>query len=154
MKRRFTIDGNGDLVDREGNVLGKVVGITIEGPAVGDIGGSSSLSSTDNDELQLRPPSPQDRELIEGFGKLGGRKLPPTERWLLTAAVNAVWGHYAGVMKPRSDAPDDEQRKIIRLALDVATVAECKKAIGACRTSSRASAAAVRHGSRSTCSSK
>lgn len=134
MKRRFTIDANGQLVDREGNVLGKVVGITIEGPSLGEGGGSSSSLKDQNN-----PPTPQTQPTaseIDSFGSLHGRKMSTAaDKWMLTSAINAVWGHYAAVMKPRSDAPDDEQRKIIRDALDVATVAECKRAIDGCAAS-------------------
>lgn len=46
-----------------------------------------------------------------------------------------VWTHYCAVMSPRNRELDAATRKIIREALKVATVQECKDAISACATS-------------------
>lgn len=46
--------------------------------------------------------------------------------------VDEVWEHFVKVFNPRRHEPDDGQRKIIRDALKVATVEECKRCIDAC----------------------
>lgn len=146
-KQRLKLDPPSKLVDADGNHIATIHGLTVEW---GDIGGLKDPPQTtevgvdggpgEGGEGSLfAPPADLDeterREVIDGFGKLNGRKVLVTERWMLTTAINAVWGHFVSVMKPRNDAPDDEQRKIIKSALDVATVAECKRAIDGCSMS-------------------
>jgi DNA-binding transcriptional ArsR family regulator len=50
--------------------------------------------------------------------------------------IAAVHAHYVRVMEPRSDVLGEDDRRIIRDALKVATVEECKRAISGCRSSS------------------
>lgn len=149
VRRRFTINDDGDLVDREGNVLGRVVGLTLDVPAGGK-GGLFVPSSTSElagdggvgegagatldhpplaDELSAIP---KEQVLAFGAHPINSRTAPIR---LLTAAVNAVWGAYQSHHHPRRDAPDDEDRKIIRDALAVATVADCIQAIEGCAKS-------------------
>jgi hypothetical protein len=46
-----------------------------------------------------------------------------------------VWRHYCAAMQPRHQGLDSESRKIIKEALKVATLTECKRAIDGCRSS-------------------
>lgn len=46
-----------------------------------------------------------------------------------------VWKHYVRVMEPRHTGLDAQTRSVIRDALKVATVSECKQAIDGCRSS-------------------
>lgn len=112
MKRRFTINDSGELVDRDGTVLGRVVGITLdvpnEGALVGGKGGSSS-------------------SLLNDKEKEGG--VGETNPQLIDEAAD-VWKHYLEVYpQTRSKDLDAETRKIINAALKVATVDECNRAI-------------------------
>jgi hypothetical protein len=50
-------------------------------------------------------------------------------------AVDEVWGCYVLSMKPSSTIAGEEERKIIRAALKVASVKECKEAIEGCHAS-------------------
>lgn len=128
MKRRFTINDQGLLEDRDGVVIGKVVGITIDIPDVrpepvgatgtegddgGTIGGQTSL-------LELVP------KLGEGSGGVGEKGEPDVER---------VWAHYIAVMQPRRTELDPGARKVIREALKVASADECCEAISGCANS-------------------
>lgn len=54
---------------------------------------------------------------------------------LLPGEVDQVWAHYAKTMKPRRTEATEEDRKLIRAALKVATAAECCRAIEGCRAS-------------------
>ncbi len=49
--------------------------------------------------------------------------------------VDEVWGSYVLLMQPTSTIAGEEERKIIRAALKVASVKECKEAIEGCRSS-------------------
>lgn len=49
--------------------------------------------------------------------------------------VDAVWATYVEVMKPRRTVAGEEERRLIRDALKVATVVECRGAIRGCRAS-------------------
>lgn len=132
MRRRFSIDEKGQLVDREGLVLGRVVGITIEAVPEsvlwGDIGGSTELGEDGTDETGGSGG-------VLDLDSFGGHGNSQPDRDTLTRAVNAVWGHYVSMHKPRAAAPDGQQRAIIREALKVATVGECKAAINGCAAS-------------------
>jgi hypothetical protein len=137
-RRRFTINEHGELEDREGVVLGKVVGITL------DVGRSSALTSPGS----AAPAA--DAEPSAAAGDIGGPSLflgglgeDEGNGGAAGAGGNAdrydpvaeVWAHYCRVMEPRHQGLDAESRKIIRDALKVATVAECKRAIDGCRSS-------------------
>lgn len=49
--------------------------------------------------------------------------------------VDAVWTHYVAVMEPRQALAGEEERRIIRAALRVASVDECNGAIDGCKAS-------------------
>lgn len=49
--------------------------------------------------------------------------------------VKDVWDHYCSVMQPRNRGLDPQARAIIRDALKVATLSECKRAIDGCKAS-------------------
>lgn len=118
VKRRFQINDAGMLVDREGHVLGRVTGITIDMPERGDIGG---LLFDEGNE----PPQ----------GGVGGAKA--AEARFLSEQISAVLTCYVEVMEPRGGmtAMGAEERRIVRDALKVATVDECCRAIRGCAAS-------------------
>lgn len=121
MKRRFHLNAQGLLEDRDGNVIGRLTSLTFETKGGlldfgvgGDIGGAKDPSLTteqDNDD-----------------GGVGEDPRAPD-------LIEAVWEHYVAAMKPRNTALDDEARKMIREALKVASVAECIRAIDGCAAS-------------------
>lgn len=69
------------------------------------------------------------QQLLEGSGEPFDSKPAPNE---VTQAINLVWAHYVAVMSPRSDVAGEDARRIIRAALKVASVEECKRAIDGC----------------------
>jgi hypothetical protein len=122
MRRRFTVDEKGDLVDRHGVVLGKVVAITIDVPT--PPGPPSTTNVVVSSEVEENPPTPTPQPLFAA---------PPEEPQ--EQPVEDVWQTYVRVMNPRRKALDPEERKIIRDALKVATADECKAAIVKCSQS-------------------
>lgn len=112
MKRRFEINDDGMLVDRHGYVLGRITSITLE--SVGDIGGPvfSSLNEGSKEEQPIRD---------------GGSRGETPAR--LDNEIREVWRHYCELMQPRDTVLHPAERKLIRDALKVATVDECKTAI-------------------------
>lgn len=113
LKRRFSINARGELEDRDGYVLGKVVGLTLDVDASWGIKGADVVvEEQQEEELQLQPPSPNDGD-------------PAT----------AVWATYVEAMEPRDPVLHPAERKLILEALKVATVAECQRAIWGCRKS-------------------
>lgn len=158
MRRRYSLDGE-HYADREGNRLpiyairgsfGVVTSLTIddasaapgEGGTIGGLGedpetttsdGSSSESSTSTGGGTGEPFEPAE---IAAFGKLGGKTArDPRDRSLLVAAVDYVWAHYVAAMQPRATEAGEDERKIIRNALKVATAGECCVAIKGCASS-------------------
>lgn len=109
MRRRFTINDEGVLVDRHGYELGQVVGITIDVRDRGPLRGVG-LSDVDVEGQQQQPPSP-------------------------SGDVEIVWEHYVEVMEPRQTTLPPAERTLIRDALKVATAAECNRAIDGCKAS-------------------
>lgn len=90
---------------------------------------------------------PEERQRInsetarEGSGE--GEHLFPTQPEepsrdgtdAMRAKVDAVWNHFVAEMEPRQVLAGDEERRIIRAALKVASVAECQAAISECKAS-------------------
>jgi hypothetical protein len=118
-RSRFTVDASGQLVDREGHVLGRLVSLTLETPeAAGTIG--VAVPSGEQQELEdVEPPTPS---------------APNTAR-AQAEMIERVWAHYVEVMKPRNRELDPQARGVIRDALKVATEVECKDAITGCAKS-------------------
>lgn len=132
VKHRFTIGADGLFRDRHGAVLGRVTAITVDvadGSIVGDIGGSSSTLENGDD--------PRDGGAGEGLVELDRDAILPSSApaALVTAAINVVWAHYAEVMRPRNTVAGPEERKVIRKALEVASVNDCNGAISSCAAS-------------------
>lgn len=131
MKRRFNLNAQGLLEDRDGNVIGRLTSLTFETKGGlldfgvgGDIGGAKDPSLTteqDNDDGGVGEGPPAAAEFVKAAGEL--------------LNVDLVWEHYVAAMKPRNKALDNEARKMIREALKVATVAECIRAIDGCAAS-------------------
>lgn len=114
VKRRFNVNKDGQLEDRDGNVLGRLTSLTLDVGAGGTIGGFVVPSTTE--------------ESITTVGGVG-------EGDATVSDTAVVWAHYVEVMKPRNKQLDAEGRKIILEALKVATVDECKRAIDGCAAS-------------------
>lgn len=131
MRRRFSIE-NGLLKDRDGNVLGEITSLTID-----DSKATVDLVPVKDDEastLGLKGSSffsegSRNGEKEEGRSGTGSGTEQPFD------PVAEVWKHYVAVMKPRHTGLDAQTRAVIREALKVATVAECKGAIDGCATS-------------------
>jgi hypothetical protein len=119
MKRRFSVNDEGNLVDRDGVVLGRVTSITIDAPSDGSTGGKGGAV-----------PSEEQQSLL-------GESQPPTpsEPAEVAAAIDRVWAAYVAAMSPRNKELDPQGRKIIREALKVATADECIRAIAQCARS-------------------
>lgn len=121
MRRRFTIDDEGNLVDRHGYVLGKVVGLTLDMPvtAVAEMEGGGGKGAGVGVDLQRleedHPVSPTNSNSDD-----------PVER---------IWAVYVETMKPRRAKLDPQARTLIKDALKVAKEAECIGAIRGCRKS-------------------
>lgn len=117
MKRRFTLDENGMLADRDGQVLGRVVGITIDDAPVGGNGGSSTSSTTAGGKE-------------EGLERDGGAGETQSQ-----AQIKEVWGHYCKVfadvpgVDPSRMSLNATRARVIRNALKVRSVDQCKRAI-------------------------
>lgn len=106
MRTRYSINESGELEARDGTVLGRIVGITIESKSVGTIG--EAFSSKENPH--------------GGVGEIE----PPT---LLPTPVVEVWQTYVEIIKPRRTELDAGSRQTITQALKVRNVTECKRAI-------------------------
>jgi hypothetical protein len=111
MKRRFALRADGTFVDREGVAL-RIHAVTIEFP---------------------HPSTPT------ALAAAGGEGEPPAETPTAVAGypspVEEVWSHYVATMRPRKATMGDQERAVIRDALKVASVEECKDAITGCSLS-------------------
>lgn len=121
MRKRFTINDAGCLVDRDGVVLGRVCGITLDvplesplyvGPAEGG-GGSSSGSEPSSTSTAIAPTQKKDG----GAGE--------TE----AARVEDVWCHFLRVADPRRKTLTTSSRRVLLKAVRDSEVAVCKQAI-------------------------
>lgn len=119
MRRRFNLRGD-TLVDSAGRVLGRLVSLTIDVEEKGGTIGGVEEPGPEQPSL-----SPDVDDTPNGGGTGEPRRDGPLE----------VWRHYVEAMKPRSRELDEQTRRIIRDALKVASVEECKRAISACRAS-------------------
>lgn len=117
-RTRYTVNADGDLVSREGVVLGKVVGITIEAPKTGSV-------------AEIFPPDPPS---FFPSGKGTTAPVVPTLS-LLPSPAEEVWATYVAVIKPRRTDLTPDDRQTIGTALKVATVAQCQRAIAGCAAS-------------------
>lgn len=133
MQRRYTAEerGGATFTGRDGQRL-RIASITFEldddpvesPPPTGELKG---VSSTFEEQPQL-----------EGIKHPISPQKPKTER-TPSDDIDELLRHYAEVMETRGGAEsllkDEQARKIIRDALKVATVAECKRAIDGCKAS-------------------
>lgn len=121
-RKRYAIGADGDLTDAAGEVVGRVVSLTIEW---GVKGGGSSPSGNNNGGKQ---------ETLGG-GAGGGGIEPPFD------GPAEIWAHYVEVMNPRVKTLAAQERAVIREAMKVAAddpheaVAVCKRAIDGCKAS-------------------
>lgn len=122
MTRRLKLDGAGNLVDRDGQVFGRLVGVTID-VAEGE-GGTTGGERISPQQQSLTS------DVAEGLGGGTGEGVPAPPD-----PIETVWAHYVAVMKPRNKVLDSQARAVIRDALKVATVVECCDAISGCKAS-------------------
>jgi hypothetical protein len=109
--RRFSPKERVELVDRDGHVLGALVSISIDLYGEGDTGGGAS-------------PEEQQTAKLEGERKT---PLPPE--------IEEVWAHYVRVFSAERQTLNKARIRVIRNALKVRSVAECKLAIDGLRVS-------------------
>jgi hypothetical protein len=110
--QRLKLDPPAKLVARDGTVTGVLTSMTVELYDAAAAGGQGAVVE---EQLPLGPTAQ---------GGAGG--FDP---------VAEVWSHYCSVMKPRNPGLDAQARALIRDALKVATLSECKRAIDGCAAS-------------------
>jgi len=137
-RQRLNLDPPSKLVTRDGTVVGQIYSITADLDG-GDIGGSSAKQNNTKDggvgEGAQEPLAPMDDHELLMFKIRTGSPRRPTE---VKQATDHVIAHYVAVMAPRSRTAGDfgeDDRRIVRDALKVATVGECCKAIDGCKAS-------------------
>lgn len=118
-KVRYNVNDDGMLVDRDGNVLGRLTSLTIDTAEKSEVAASSLGAMGEQFGL----------ELGEGSKDEG----PPTPS--AVDSVDDVWEHYVATMQPRNTTLNPQERRLIREALKVATTDELKLAITGCRQS-------------------
>lgn len=126
MKRRFTVDEKGRLIDREGQVCGRISNLTLEidSPEPGGEGGCSS-SLTTATELSANA-----QETLLPQGGSGDSQKPPDD-------VATVWAHYQAVIPSGSRYTlESKRRTIIRNALKVRPLATVLLAVDGLAASS------------------
>jgi hypothetical protein len=127
VRRRFTLNEDGDLADSHGYVLpmrvfaqSRMVGVVLEAPAstfreVGEPTEGTEGSDVDvlpsTETTERRPRKPHDERILR------------------------VWDAYVATMKPRHAVLDPQARTMIREALNVASEGECIGAIRGCAKS-------------------
>jgi hypothetical protein len=109
-RKRLTLDENGYLVASDGDVVGKLVNLTIDFSDRGGIKGGS-----EKDQLQ-------GEEGVQGEERDSGSKA-------------RIWAAYVRVHQPRRKELDPQGSRVIADALKVATEAECIAAIEGCARS-------------------
>lgn len=107
MRTRFSINEHGELVSRDGEVLGRLTSLTID-RAGGTIGGVSSSSSNEENKKKETTPQP-----------------PKTAR---DVEVDTVWAHWEHTFGNRWQL-DAKRRTMISKALDKRSVDTLKEAI-------------------------
>lgn len=120
-KRRFTFDPNsGVLVGRDGEPLGRVVGITIDpgDRGEGGLGKQVNPSTTEEEE-----GSTAQRE-----GGAGGTEKRPTATQLEAEAVHRVWAYWVEITGKKQQL-DDKRKRIIRNALKLVGEDATKRAL-------------------------
>jgi len=125
MRRRFSINDAGELVDRDGYVLGRVTSLTLEM--------RPDVELPEGGLQGVKPSAQQQRmETSEAGGGGVGEESKTTPE---PDPVDAVWTTYVETMRPRKKDLDAGGRRVIRDALKVATVVECQRAILGCSKS-------------------
>lgn len=114
-KRRFTVDDRGWLVDRDGAVLGKVVGITIETPPANvlGVGGKGVISELGTVE---------DKKAGRGVGE-------PSTGDGIRQQVEALHEHVVATLSPKHTALSPSRERMYRKGLAEMPLDVCKQAI-------------------------
>lgn len=138
--RKVRIEGEATLVDRAtGRKLGTIRGLELEldEDFLHSLASPPSLSG----EGGHGPEGPSSSAVSAGAQTTLDGSAPSREderaraRRELSEAIDDVWDEYVRVMEPRRKEAGDEERRIIREALKVATADECKAAIRGCKAS-------------------
>lgn len=131
-KVRLSLEKDGTLRTRDGQVVGTLASITLDlhVDLSGDGGLGGSSSSRENDQTSLLGSAP-------GGGVGEGETNADRSRRLLSQQIDDVLDHYVATMSPRGgrDKMGDEERRLVREALKVATALELKNAITGCTAS-------------------
>jgi hypothetical protein len=127
---RYSLNDAGELVDRNGGVLGKLVALTVEVTEEegGTIGGEE-MSPPKHSAVVGSPDVALTSGGGTGEGETDAARSPGEQ-------IEHVWAHYVETMKPRKRDLDEQTRTMIRAALKVATEVECCDAITGCSKSS------------------
>lgn len=138
---KLTVGKDWKLRNEQGDVVGSVepglelvIDVRVVGAEKGERGtGGGSLLASKDDGLAGHDDSTTDLEQgtldLPSELRAGGRARDKPD---LEAEV---WEHYVSVMRPRNVALDRQTRGVIREALKVATLDECKLAINSCEAS-------------------
>lgn len=118
MRKRLTVNEKGELVCRDGVVLGRIVSITLD-CEVGERGTIGGVGTTSGD-LALTPSEANNS---------GGGVGEPAQTAMLDDPVTEVWDHYVERLKRPRAKLDAKTRKWIADAIKACGVEECKRAI-------------------------
>lgn len=115
MKKRFVVNSEGNLVARDGQVLGKVVGITIEVSPEEPRGGGEEISSQGTTFAVSSSDVVEKRTVDGGTGE--------------TAEIDQVWATYQRCFPKKRVKLDPKLRRVIGKAIDVRPVETCCRAV-------------------------
>lgn len=126
MGKRLKLGKDCILRDRDGKAVARVESITLELLDDGDSWGHGADVVVGEEQQQL-----------EGIAGVGGRAGASNSGDAAPKydPIADVWSEYVRVMEPRKTDLDPGARTIIRDALKVADVDECKRAIRGCKAS-------------------
>jgi hypothetical protein len=126
VRRRFTLNEDGDLADNHGYVLpmrvfcqSRIVGVVLEAPAEA-FRGMGEPTEGEGSDVDVLPSTKGSKEQP---------RKPQDDRTL------RVWDAYVATMRPRQAVLDPQARTVIRDALNVASEEECIGAIRGCAKS-------------------
>lgn len=118
-KIRYRVNDAGELVDRDGNVLGRLTGLTLDVPAAegrgGTLGGCGVLSPSNSDvDLDVDVQRNEEEEKEKSPRETASVADVAT---ILGASAEAVWRYWCAQRKPRRTELSAEQAKLITKAL-------------------------------------
>lgn len=106
MKRRFSVDENGQLVDRDGFILGRVVGITLDVPSDSPLNGGVRGGAVSGTETKEEKEDPDNSQAVEGGA--GGTVM---------AKVRALHDAYIEICDPTRKNLSPSRERLYRRAI-------------------------------------